>query len=309
LPGIYGYDLSFFLLPAQTGPDTTGVLVKCFASKQAGFFLVAFSMRLFAAQAVDPAETPDTQPQGSSSVWQKNAAPDKSQPRPVKPPKEPSTRGSELSLVVGVSFLPSDSYSYDTRISIPGADVLQYSGRQRSLALRIFGGGSFTLPGPLRRITVGTGINGGGADSRYQVISNSVTTPFSKEGLYSDIQLKYSFRRALGPAFTPFIEHDIGFFHGSRVRVGYQYWDQTGSYTGSFLSTDGKSMIDYNVQLNLRSHLFRLSVNDYVTSQDDTGTTRSKRRSGMIQQWGITVGTHQTIAIFAAIGPSWQFAR
>jgi len=28
----------------------------------------------------------------------------------------------------------------------------------------------------------------------------------------------------------------------------------------------------------------------------------------MIQQWGIMVGTHQTLMIFAAIGPFWQVA-
>jgi hypothetical protein len=282
--------------------------VKRFASRQAGFYLLAFSMRVLAA----PVNSPDNSgTQGSASVSDRNGATDPKNPRPAKPSRETRARGPELSLVIGLGVLPSASYAYDTRVSIPGVGQLRYSGRQRSPALGLFAGGALTLPGPLRRITVGAGVNGDGPDSRYgAVIPAGVSTPFSKQSLYSDIQTRYLFRPSWGAAFSPFLEHDIGFFHGSRVRAGYQYWDQLGEYTGSFASDDRRSTISYNVKLNLRSHLFRISMNDYVALQDDTGSSQhSKRRSGMIQQWGITIGAHQTVMIFAAIGPSWQTAR
>jgi hypothetical protein len=283
--------------------------VKRFPGKHARFFLVALSMRLLAAPAMNSPQRSEAEAQRSASVSEESAVSEPKNPRPVKPSREARTRGSELSLLIGFSVMPSASYAYDTRVSLPGVTPLRYSGRRRSLALGPFAGGAFTLPGSLRRITLGAGVNPGGPDLRYRVIPDGASTPFSKQSLYSDIQIRYSFRPGWGAAFSPFIEHDIGFFHGSRVRAGYQYWDQVGAYTGSFVSADGRSMINYNVRLNLRSHFFCISMNDYVASQDDTGTPqRSKRQSGLIQRWGITIGAHQTIVVFAAIGHFWQLA-
>lgn len=280
-----------------------------FASKPGALLLVTLSMRLLAA-TMNSQEKSEPEAQGSARVSEESVASDKKNPRPVKPSREARTRGPEISLLIGVGVLPSASYAYDTRVSFPGVAQLRYSGRQRSLALGLFAGGGLTLPGPLRRMTVGAGINEGGPDLRYRVIPAGVSTPFSKQSLYSDVQARYTLHSGWGAAFSPFIEHDVGFFHGIQVRAGYQYWDELGGYTGSFASTDGRSTTNYNVRLNFRSHLFRISMNDFVASQDDAGTSqRSKRRSGLIQQWGITIGAHQTIVVFAAIGPSWQNAR
>lgn len=283
--------------------------MKRFPGKQAGLFLVALSMRPLAAPAMNSPQRSEAEAQRSASVSEESAVPEPKNPRPAKPSREARTRGSDLSLLIGFSVLPSASYPYDTRVSLPGVTPLRYSGRQRSLALGLFAGGAFTLPGSLRRISLGAFVNPGGPVLRYRVIPDGVSTPFSKQSLYSDIQVRYSFRPGWGVAYSPFIEHDVGFLHGNRVRAGYQYWDQVGAYTGSFVSTDGRSTINYNVRLNLRSHFFRISVNDYVASQDDAAMPqRTKRRSGMIQQWGITTGTHQTIMVFAAIGRFWQSA-
>jgi hypothetical protein len=283
--------------------------VKRSASKRAGLFLVALSMRLIAAPAMNSPERSAAEAQGSASVSEESAASDKENPQPVKPSREARTRGPEISLLIGVGVLPLASYAYDTRVSIPGLAQLRYSGRQHSLALGFFAGGALTLPGPLRRITVGAGINGSEPDSTFRVIPAGVSPPFSKQSLYSDIQATYSLRSSWEAAFSPFIEHDVGFFHGGQVRAGYQYWYQLGAYSGSFASADGRSTINYNVQLNLRSHLFRISMNDYGALEDDTGSSqRSKRRFGIIPQWGIMIGTHQTIAVFVAIGYSWQIA-
>jgi hypothetical protein len=279
--------------------------------KQAGLFLVALSLRLVAAPAVNSPVEPEAEAKPPTSVSEDSAAANPKNPPPVKPSREARSRGFELALLVGLDVLVSASYSYDTRVSLPGVDQLRYGGSQRSPGVALFAGGALTLPGPLRRITVGGGINAGGPDSKDRsVIPAGVPTPFSKQNLYSDIQARYSNRLGWNAALSPFIEHDVGFFHGTRVRAGYQHWAQLGSHTGSFAPTDGSAAANYNVRLNLRSHLVRVSMNDYVALEDDTETSqRSKRRSGMIQQWGVLIGTHQTIMVFAAIGPYWQIPR
>ena len=280
------------------------------AGRQAGL-IVVLSMCLLAAPATNLPKKPEAEAQGSASVSEESAASDPKNSRPLKPPREARTRGSELSLFIGFGFLPSASYAYDTRVSFRGVEQLRYRGRQRAPILALFAGSALTLPGPLRRITVGAGINGGGPDSKDRaVIPAGVSTPFSKRSLYSDLQARYALESGWGAAFSPFIEHDVGSFHRSRVRAGYQYWNQHGAQRGSFVAPDGSSTTNYNVQLNLRSHLFRISMSDFVALEEDTEPSRrSKRRSGMLQQWGITIGTHQTIVVFAAIGPSWQNAR
>jgi len=279
-------------------------------SKHAGLFLVALSVHLVASPAVNSPEEPEAEAKAPTSVSEDSAASDPKNPPPVKPSREARSRGFELSLLVGLDVLASASYAYDTRVSLPCVDQLRYSGRQRSPGLALFAGGALTLPGPLRRITVGASINAGGPDSKDRpVIPAGVPTPFSKQNLYSDIQARYANRLGWKAALSPFIEHDVGFFRGTRVRAGYQHWAQFGSHTGSFAPADGSAVANYNVRLNLRSHLVRVSVNDYVALDDDTETShRSKRRSGMIQQWGVMIGTHQTIMVFVGIGPFWQIA-
>jgi hypothetical protein len=285
--------------------------VRCSTSKQAGLIIGMLSACLMAAPAVKPAKESEADPQGPASVSEESNASDPQNPPPVKPSKEARSQGLELSLFIGLGVMASASYAYDTRVSLPGTDQLRYSGRQRSPGAALFAGGALTLPGPLRRITVGGGINAGGPNSKDRpVIPAGVPTPFSKQNLYSDIQARYSNRLGWNAALSPFIEHAVGFFHGTRVRAGYQHWAQLGSHTGSFAPTDGSAAANYNVRLNLRSHLVRVSMNDYVALEDDTETSqRSKRRSGMIQQWGVLIGTHQTIMVFAAIGPFWQIPR
>jgi hypothetical protein len=279
--------------------------------KQAGLFLVALCARLVAAPAVNSPVEPEAEARLPTSVSEGSAPSDPKNPPPVKPSREARARGFELALVVGLDVLVSASYAYDTRVSLPGVDQLRYSGTQRSPGVALSAGGALMLPGPLRRITVGGGINLGGPDSKNRpVIPAGVPTPFSKQNLYSDIQAKYANRLGWKAALSPFIEHDVGLFHGARVRAGYQHWAQLGSHTGSFAPSDGSALAGYNVRLSLRSHLVRVSVNDYIDLEDDTETShRSKRRSGIIQQWGVLIGTHQTIMVFAAIGPFWQIAR
>lgn len=279
-------------------------------SKQA-CLIGMLSACLMAAPAVNSAKESEADPQGSASVSEESNASDPPNPPPVKPSKEARSQGLELSLYIGLGILASASYAYDTRVSLPGTDQLRYSGRQRSPGAALFAGGALTLPGAFRRITVGAAVNAGGPDSNHRtVIPDGVSTPFLKQNLYADIQSRRSNWPGWSTVFSPFLEHDIGFFHGSRLRAGYQYWNQLGSLSGSFAATDGSSTAKYNVRLNLRSHFVRVTVNDYAALEDDADTShRPKRRAGMIQQFGVLVGTHQSIVVFVAFGPFWQIAR
>jgi hypothetical protein len=238
-------------------------------------------------------------------------APDEERTNRVKPPREARSQGSELSFLVGLGVLPTGSYGYNTSVTLPGGEKLQYSGRQQAPGFAFFGGGAFTLPRRLRRITVGATINLAELPwASRPVIPSNVSPPFAKESLYSDIQRRYSMRLGWRAALSSFVEHDIGFFHEKRVRAGYQFWNQSGSYTGSFAATSGGDQANYSGRLSLRSHLLRVSVNEYVDLQDDTeGSGRARRRSGMIQQWGFILGSHKTIMLFVATGPFWQIAR
>ena len=281
------------------------------ASKLAGLFLVALSTRASAAPVMSSPDRPEKEAEGPASVSEESDASDPKKPRPVKPPREPRSRGSEVSFQVGIGLLANASYAYNTRVSQPGAYDLQYAGSQRAPGLALFAGGAFTLPGRFRRITVGGAINAGGPDSKDRpVIPSGASPPFSTQNLYSDIQARYSRRLGWGVAFAPFIEHEIGFFHERRVRAGYQLWSQAGSHTGSFAPNNGAPAANYDVRLNLQAHLIRVSFNEYVAFQEERDPSRRpRRRSGIIEQWGFMVGTHQTVMIFAAIGPFWQVAH
>jgi hypothetical protein len=289
----------------------SGIPVKLSASTLAGLFLVAISTRVSAAPAVNSPGMPEKEAEGPPSVSEESDASDPDKPRPVKPPREPRSRGSEVSLQVGIGLLANGRYAYVTRVSQPGAYDLQYNGNQRAPGLGIFAGGAFTLPGRFRRITLGGTISAGGPDSKDRpVIPSGASPPFSMQNLNSDIQARYSRRLGWGVALAPFIEHDVGFFHERRVRAGYQFWSQAGSHTGSFPPNNGAPVANYDVRLSLRSHLVRVSVNEYVAFQEERDPSRRpRRRSGIIEQWGFVVGTHQTVMIFAAIGPFWQVAH
>jgi hypothetical protein len=219
-----------------------------------------------------------------------------------------------ISAVVGIDLLAWAGYSYNTRVNLPGGGQAQYNGSSGAPGLAFYGGGGLTLPGASRRITIGGTINAGAIDSRQKaVIPANVSPPFSKSNLMDDIRLRYASSPGWHSAFSPFIEHEIGFFHENRVRIGYQYWAQTGSYTGAFPPNSGsRELAGYNVQLSTRAHMVRLSVNDYVPLEDadnDPNTPHRKRRYGLIRQWGVSVGSNRTIVVFAGIGPYWEGAR
>ena len=282
--------------------------MNCSARRRNILILVAVSTRLMAAPAID---SPVMYGEGPAPVSTASEASDEEKPSEVKPPREPRSRGSELSFLVGLGGLPTASYKYQTRVTLPSAGEFQYSGRQRAPGIAAFVGAAFTLPRRLRRITLAGTIGVGGVDSTSQpVIPSGMSPPFSKESLDSNIQDRYSKRLPWRAVLSSYVEHDIGVFHDKRIRAGYQFWNQPGMYTGSFAAAGLGASADYNVRLSLQSHLFRISVNDYNDLQDERDRSRrAGRRSGMMQQWGLLLGSHKTIMLFAGIGPFCQIAH
>jgi hypothetical protein len=177
----------------------------------------------------------------------------------------------------------------------------------------LFADPALTLPGALRRITVGAGISAGGVNWRGRsVIPAGLMTPFSQQNLQSNIQNRAS--SGWHPTISPHIEHDVGFLGSSRLKAGYQYWKQTGSDAGLFRPCDTRcAAADYDVRLKLSSHLVRISVNDYLdlddSDNDPNRPQRSRRKSGMLRQLGVMIGTNRTVIIFAGIGPFFEIPR
>lgn len=283
--------------------------------KEVSLLLLALCLS-FEAESMAACEAPQAETHAATfHDDQSGPAPDRKQPPPLRPSREPNERGLRVALLIGMNFFPRAGYAYDTRISLPDGERLQYRGREGSPGVTLFGAAAATLPGPLRRITLGAGINAGGLYSRQRrVIPAGAATTFSKENLQSNIREAYANNPAWNTGFSPYIEHNFGTFRGSRVRIGYQYWEQSGSYTGSFAPTSSsRGLAGYDVRLTLRSHLARILANGYLNLEDsdtDPNTPqRSQRKSGLIRQWGVLIGTHGTLVVFAAIGPFLDVTR
>jgi hypothetical protein len=247
----------------------------------------------------------------SGTKDQSGPASDQPRPRKVTPPRGPPEHGVRVALVGGANILTWAEYSYDTHVSMPEGQQLHYAGTQSSPGVTVFAGGAVTLPGALRRVTVGGNLNVGGLDSlRRPVIPGGISTPFFKKNLDAAIQNKYSSKTSWRPSLSPYIEHELGVVSGERFRAGYQYWRQLGSYEGSFPPTEGSQLsAAYNVRFKYSSHLFRFSVNNYLNSDDEDSDAphSSKRKSGLIRQVGVLAGTHHSIIAFVGIGPFWGF--
>jgi hypothetical protein len=244
---------------------------------------------------------------------QSTPASDQSHPRPVTPPHRSLEQGFRLAVVAGLNFLPLAGYSYDTRVVLPDGRQLNYAGTQNAPGGTLFLGVAITPRGPFRRLTLGANFNGGGLESWARpVIPNGVSAPFSQQSLGLAIQRKYGYHSAWHPLISPYIEHELRFLFGNRLRIGYQYWRQRGSYSGFFtVSEASQASAEYNVGLRYSSHLVRLSLDNYTwlddADGDVTGSQRSKRKSGLVQQAGVLAGTHGTVIIFVDIGACWRF--
>lgn len=237
---------------------------------------------------------------------------DRDHPRPVSPPHKPVEDRLRLMLVLGLNSMSWASYSYSTSVTTASGELLQYSGTQVSPGGTLIIGAAITPPGALRRWTLGLNLNLGGLESWARpVVPSGIATPFSQEDLIFQIERKYGYRAGWAPAFSPYIEHDVAALLGRKLRLGYAYWTQRGEYKGSFVANPVTGAPGaYDVHLNYSSHLVRVSLNHYEFLDSDTTVGGSQDRGnkmGLLEQVGVSAGTHRTVMIFVGIGPFWRF--
>lgn len=237
-------------------------------------------------------------------------APDKQDrpPRPVEPPHKPVQAGTRLAVVFGLNLFSYGQYGYNTAITMPNGATLPYNGKQSASGGSFLTGAAITPPGAFRRLTAGFTLNLGGLSAwTHTPIPNGVTTPFSQSNLGTQIQRNAIFGYGWRPAISPYVEHELGFLLESRVRVGYQYWRQRGSYSGSFrVDQPGSALANYDVQVLHSSHLLRLSINNHTSLDDETSPSK-KQNPGFLRQGGLLIGTNHTVMVFIALGPDWTF--
>jgi hypothetical protein len=241
------------------------------------------------------------------------AEPQRKHPRRIKPPRTPRDHGLRIALTAGMNSLVAGGYNYTTQIIMPDGQQLQYTGTQTAPGGSMSAGIEITPPGILRRFTAGLSVNGGGFESWARPVTPSnAPTPFSLLNLQLAIQSTIFTGSGWRADFSPYVEHELGNLLGSRMRLGYQYWAQTGGYKGYFFPIPGSRIAaEYDVRLNYSSHLVRLTFNNFTNLDDSDvnfpGSHRSKRRYGLLQQIGILGGTHRSFMIFFAVGPFWSF--
>jgi hypothetical protein len=232
-------------------------------------------------------------------------------PHRVEPPHKPVQPGTRIAVIFGLNLFTYGQYGYNTSVTMPDGPMLHYAGQQNAIGGAFFLGAALTPPAALRRLTVGFTVNAGGLDSwSHPVIPSGAVTPFSQSNLSAQIQRSAALNYGWRPSISPYVEHELGFLLASRVRVGYQYWHQPGTYQGSFPVDQSRSTwADYHVQLLHSSHLIRLSLNNHTSLDDDADThsTPPKHRPGFLRQAGILVGTNQTFMVFIGVGPTWSF--
>jgi hypothetical protein len=193
---------------------------------------------------------------------------------------------------------------------MPDGQALSYSGRQGSSGGTVLLGTSVTPRGALRRMTFGVTWNTGGLESwSHSVIPSGTATPFSQSNLNAQIRRNAAGRSPWQSSISPYVEHELGFLLESKLRIGYQYWRQTGHYRGAFPVDElARSRIGgYDVRFSNSAHMLRLSINSYTSLDDPDANPNSKRRAGFVREAGLQIGTHNSVTVFVAVGPSWSF--
>ncbi|HSU31122.1 MAG TPA: hypothetical protein VLJ11_07790 [Bryobacteraceae bacterium] len=229
-------------------------------------------------------------------------------PKQIEPPHKPAQQGFRLTATIGLTLIGSGKYSYNTTLIMPDGSALDYQGTQRSGGGTLSLGVAATPPGALRRFTIGFDLNFGGVDVwAHPVIPAGLPAP--QQNLNARIGQQSITSPPWRPFFSPYIEHELGSIFQNRIRLGYQYWQTTGSYQGSFTPDQGGSArANYNVRFSQASNMIRLSVHNDTWLDDteiDHATTR--RRSGIVQQGGVLIGTDRSIIVFVGVGPVWSF--
>jgi hypothetical protein len=230
--------------------------------------------------------------------------------KPVKPPHEPVQQGFRLAAALGLSMMQNGKYSYETTVTAPGSGPLTYAGSERSYGGTLFLGIAATPGGALRRLTLGCDLNFGGlaAWSR-PVIPAGAATPFSQNNLNQQVSQKSLTSSPWHPFFAPYVEHELASVFNNRARIGYEYMQTSRTLRGSFAANQPPSVqAGYSVHFTQRTHLIRLSIhNDTWFDEGEPGQVPRRRRSGLIQEGGLLVGTDGSVVVFVGVGPVWTF--
>ncbi|MFL6447553.1 MAG: hypothetical protein ACJ746_07670 [Bryobacteraceae bacterium] len=231
-------------------------------------------------------------------------------PKPIEPPHKPAQQGFRLAATIGFNFIGNAKYSYNTAVTMPDGTALNYSGTERSSGGTLSLGAAATPGGAFRRFTLGFDLNFGGLDvPGHPVVPPGTATPFSQSNLNSQVAQKLVVGSHWHPFISPYIEHEIGSILQNRVRLGYEYLNTSGSASGVFAVDQSRStQARYSVRFGQATHMIRLSVhNDSWFDDTEPGKAPPKRRSGIIQQGGVLVGTDGTVMVFVRVGPVWTF--
>ena len=244
-----------------------------------------------------PAQTPPKEPPHRSE-------------KPIEPPHKPAQEGFRFTTTIGFNVIATGIYRYGTTVTMPDGHLLLYNGSQRSAGGTLSLGAGATPGGALRRFTVGFDLNLGGLDvSGHSVIPPGSVTPFSQANLNSHVAQKSLISSPWHPFVSPYIEHEIGSVFQNRVRLGYEYFGTSGATNGLFLADpSGSIQARYSVRFSQASHMIRLSAhNDTWFDDTEPGQPRPKRRTGVVQQGGVLIGTDGSVVVFISIGPVWNF--
>jgi len=219
-------------------------------------------------------------------------------------------QGFRFAATTGLTFIANGKYNYDTTVITPDGSTLRYSGSQRTPGGTLSLGAAASPGGALRRFTFGFDLNFGGLSvAGHSVVPAGSATPFSQNNLNSQVAARSLVGSRWRPFISPYVEHEIGSILQNRVRLGYQYFNTSALINGSFAVNQPRSIqANYSVRFSQASHMIRLSVhNDSWFDDTEPDQAPPKRRTGIIQEGGVLVGTDASIVVFVKVGPVWTF--
>jgi hypothetical protein len=236
--------------------------------------------------------------------------PEQRPPKPIEPPHKPAQQGFRFTATAGLNFVVNGKYNYDTVVTMPDGSAYRYSGAQRASGGTLSLGAAATPGGALRRFTVGFDLNFGGLSiAGHSVVPAGSVTPFSQNNLNTQVAARSLVSSHWSPFVSPYVEHEVGSILENRVRLGYQYFNTAALVNGSFpIDQPRSTRASYSVRFSQASHMVRLSVhNDSWFDDTEPDQPPPKRRTGIVQEGGILVGTDAAIVVFVKVGPVWTF--
>jgi hypothetical protein len=225
-------------------------------------------------------------------------------PRPLELPKVSLDDRLRISVLAGVRF-GATRWNYDSAFSTSGRSIAGFEGARWTQTAALTATVGLTLPGVLRRITVGTSLGvGGPALYERAPIPDDAAVPFDRDAFFRAFtpteQSEPAWNAGLPNALevSPYVMHDILVFHEDgeniRVRLGYQHTRLDFSRTGMFDTRDGTRTVamQFDARFRNEARLARVAVN----------LTDSRGRGGYEVELGIAAGTKRTFIFFMNFG-------